>query len=72
MNVTQKNWNRRKNRIKNRIQKLRDRLSTYKKIRKVLKMNQPTTDFAETQMEQNCNCERPSTSEHPLRSVESL
>lgn len=62
-NATRKSWDRQRSRVDSKIQRLRNRLSAYKKIRKVLKMNTPPSSD-----DNNCECERSFASKHPLRS----
>ncbi|KAI6174128.1 hypothetical protein M3Y98_01156300 [Aphelenchoides besseyi] len=60
-NVTRRTWNRKKTRVDLKIQKLKDRLTAYKDIRKALKSTKPTNSFNKT-----CNCEQRGK-RHPLR-----
>ncbi|KAI6217667.1 hypothetical protein M3Y99_01756600 [Aphelenchoides fujianensis] len=66
-NVTRKGWDRRKAKLDNKIQKLKDRLSAYKNIRKALKIAKPPPSPADD----SCDCDRP-TGRHPLRKSESV
>ncbi|KAI6206038.1 hypothetical protein M3Y94_00860400 [Aphelenchoides besseyi] len=60
-NVTRRTWNRKKTRVDLKIQKLKDRLTAYKDIRKALKSAKPTSSSNET-----CNCKQ-HEKRHPLR-----
>ncbi|CAD5228434.1 unnamed protein product [Bursaphelenchus okinawaensis] len=69
-NITRKLWNKRKNRVDMKIQKLKDRILAVKDLRKALRQNKPSLGEAydglvEMDTVEKCDCNQ--GSKHPLR-----